>query len=768
MASLPSAWQDSHSFHHSDRKEHRMIAWQRPIFALTTILILSGSWSQANAEVCLPQQEGRPKVALVLGGGGARGAAHVGVINALEELRIPVDYVVGTSMGALVGGLYATGFNGDELTSLVSDIDWADMFSDNVRRQDRPFRRKRDDTLGLYGAKIGLSEGSSRLPAGAIAGQKIQFLLESLVGVREQTDDFDDFPIPFRAVASDILAAEVAVLDSGRLATAMRSSMALPGIFDPVEYGDRLLVDGGVLMNVPVSVAKDLGADIIIAVDVGSPLAGKENVKNLFQIVYQLTGVVTVMNTRQQLELLSENDLLLSPPIDDDITTGSFDKAVNAIPAGYDEAMRNRAILSQLAIDEDAWESRKAAMAVCVDGVPVVDFITVNNQSRFSDEVIERRLNIETGERLNLQQLENDIKTIYSLGFLQRVAFKIVEDGDQTGVEIVVLEDTRGTDFFEYGLGIYSSNFESSFNMRLGYLKTDVDKFGSEFRGLLQLGEDVGVAAELYKLIGADLKYVFLPRIAAEKSNLNVFDDNGNKLSQLLVAERVLSVGFGREFGNDALLLAGVDIGGGEVDISIGDPGFEGFEFDRGEYFLLAMYDNQDNRYFPGEGSVANIELTLSSKSLGANQEFEQISGMFLHAWTINRHSFFAGIEADASSDDAIPVQNLYRAGGFPRMSGYEYNELLGENFGMVLGGYRYQLLENSFFPGFLGGTIEYGNVYDDSADLFSDGILNGSVYFGIDSIIGPMYLGVGFAEGGRRVPFLSIGSIFTRDSLTR
>ena len=722
----------------------------------------------AHAQVCIPQENDRPKIALVLGGGGARGAAHIGVIKALEELRVPVDFIVGTSMGALVGGLHATGMNGDQLTSLMDEIDWSDMFDDKARRQDRPFRRKRDDNFGLFGAKIGLSKGGSKLPAGAVAGQNIQFLLESLVGIREQTDNFDDLPIPFRAVAADILTAEVAVLDSGRLATAMRSSMALPAIFDPVEHRGQLLVDGGVLMNVPVSVGKDLGADIVIAVDVGSPLAEKEQVKNVFQVLYQLTGVVTIVNTRQQIALLDDDDLLLTPPISKEITTGSFDKAGDAIPVGYAETMKSREVLERLSIDEDAWDRRQAAMAMCVDGVPTVDFVTVNNQSRFSDDVINRRLNIEVGKPLDLQSLEHDIQTIYSLGFLQRVTFKIVEDGEKTGVQVDVLQDVRGTDFFEYGLGVSSSNFDSSFNMRLGFLKTNVDDYGSEFRTLFQIGEDLGAMAELYKLIGPEMNYVFLPRIAAERSDLNIFDDDGNKLSQVKVRESVFSVGFGREFGNDALLMAGINVGSGEVGINIGDPGFDEFEFDRGEYFLSADYDNQDSRFFPGEGSLVRLGFLKSSSSLGADQEFEQIQSLFLHAWTVHRHSFFAAIEADASSDDAIPVQNLYRAGGFPRLSGYEYNELLGENFAMIIGGYRYHFLENSLFPGYLGGTVEYGNVYQSNTDLFSDGILNGSIYLGIDSIIGPLYFGVGFAEGGRRVPFLSIGSIFGRDSLTR
>jgi len=741
---------------------------RKPISALMAILVLAGCWSQAHAEACLPQQADRPKIALVLGGGGARGAAHVGVIKALEELRVPIDFIVGTSMGALVGGLHATGMDGDELTALMTDLDWGEIFKDKTRRQDRPFRRKRDDNFGLYAAKIGLSEGSTRLRQGALAGQKIQFLLESLVGIRDRTSNFDDLPIPFRAIAVDILAAEVAVLDRGSLATAMRSSMALPGVFDPVRHNDQLLVDGGVLMNVPVSVAKDLGADVIIAVNVGSPLAGEEDVQNLFQIVYQLTGVVTIVNTRQQIALLDENDLLLSPPIDDAIATGSFDSAADAIPAGYDEAIKNRVALSRLSLDEDAWERRRTAMAMCIDGLPVIDFVTVNNRSRFSDEVIERRLNIEVGQPLDLQQLENSIQTIYSLGFLQRVTFELVEKGDQTGVELEVLQDTRGADYFEYGLGISSANFDSSFNLRLGYLKTDVDQYGSEFRGLIQIGENIGAMAELYKLLGPDMQYVFLPKFAAEKSNLNVFDGNGNKLAQARVNEGILSVGFGRQFGGDGLLLAGVKLGSGSIDINIGDPGFSGFDFDRGEYFLSLEYDHQDDRYFPGEGSFGRIGLVKSSRSLGAEQNFEQLSSVFMHAWTFDRHSFIAAIEADVSSDDVIPVQNLFRAGGFPRMSGFDYDELLGENFGMVLGGYRYQFLKGSLFPGYLGGTVEYGNVYRRSADLFSDGILNGSIYLGINSIIGPMYFGVGFAAGGRSIPFISIGSIFTRDSLTQ
>ena len=213
----------------------------------------------------------RPKIGLVLGGGGARGAAHIGVIKKLEEFNIPVDYVAGTSMGSLVGAFYATGMNADELDRTANSLEWDDLFNDNVQRADRPFRRKRDDDLSLIGPKFGVGRNSFLLRRGAISGQKISFLFESLVHDRVQVDDFDDLPVPFRAVAADIAIGRVVVLDSGNLALAMRSSMSVPGVFDPVELNGHLLVDGGIVNNVPVDVVRAMGADRLIVVDVSSP-----------------------------------------------------------------------------------------------------------------------------------------------------------------------------------------------------------------------------------------------------------------------------------------------------------------------------------------------------------------------------------------------------------------------------------------------------------------------------------------------------------------
>jgi NTE family protein len=736
-------------------------------FFLATILLLAPAGMTWAAQ-CLQSEEGRPRIGLVLGGGGARGTAHIGVIKALEELRVPVDYIAGTSMGALLGGLSAAGMTSDDLQELAVSIDWADIFKDGVSRRDRPFRRKRDDDLGLYGVKIGLSRGGSTLPRGAVAGQKIDFLLESLVSQRTRADDFDELPIPFRAVAVDIMSAATVVLSEGRLSKAMRSSMALPAVFDPVENGEQLLVDGGVLMNLPISVAQDMGADVIIAVDVGSPLEPRDKVNNILQILYQLTGVVTIVNTREQISLLGDDDVLLVPPLGTDITTGSFAAALDAIPIGYAEAMNYREQLSSWSISEADWQRRQLQIQSCTEGLPTIEFLRVNNDSRFADEVIYHRLHVEFGQTLDLQALESDLDEIYALGFLQRVQYRIVEEGDRAGLEIDVVDDSRGTKFFEYGFGVTSTSRSSDFNMRLAYLQTDVTKYGGEFRGILQIGQDLGAGAEFYLPLSKTLKPVFVPRAAIEQSNQNIFDANGNKISQYSITESIFDVALGYEFSRNLGVFAAVRAGSGKAEVNIGDPFADPFDFNRGEYQVRALYDSQDDRYFPKSGLLARFVATRSDSALGADQNYNQYETRLFDAWTRDRHTFFAALEYDISSNDPIPIQSLYQAGGFPRLSGFSYDELIGENFGMVLGGYRYQLLESSILPGYLGGTIEYGNVARHRSDVFSDGILNGSVYFGVDSIVGPLYLGVGFAEGGRYSGFLTIGSIFVGESLVR
>ncbi|MFB3104447.1 MAG: patatin-like phospholipase family protein [Pseudomonadales bacterium] len=354
----------------------------------------------------------RPKIGLVLGGGGARGAAHIGVIKRLEELNIPIDYVAGTSMGSLVGALYATGMNADELDRTIRSLEWADLFNDNVRRTDRPFRRKRDDDLSLFGPKFGVGRDSTLLPRGAISGQKISFLFESLVHDRVQVDDFDDLPVPFRAVAADIATGRVVVLDSGNLALAMRASMSVPGVFDPVELNGHLLVDGGIVNNVPVDVVRTMGADRLIVVDVGSPLTPRDELNNLLSVLGQMTGMLIRNNVEAQLATLKQGDLLIRPDLVN-VTSTDFAKSSQAIDIGYRAADELSESLASFSVSAAEHQAHRLRIESCTASSNVIQFVRLNNQSRFSDSLILERLRIEEGRPLNADTLEEDIQQIY-------------------------------------------------------------------------------------------------------------------------------------------------------------------------------------------------------------------------------------------------------------------------------------------------------------------------------------------------------------------
>jgi NTE family protein len=250
------------------------------IFVVLIFLLLTVLPAQAQQCERVPVQ-GHPKIGLALGGGGARGGAHIGVLKMLEELRIPVDYIAGTSMGSIAGALLAVGMSTDELEQVIVEADWGDLFEDATQRKDLPLRRKSDDNLGLFGPKLGVGKGNELLPAGAVAGQKITFLFEGLTSQRVQEKDYDQLPIPYRAVAADIITGDMVVMSEGDLSIAMRASMSVPGVFDPVRVGKHLLVDGGIVRNLPVDVVRGMGAEIVIAVNVGTPLAPEEKLGNL-------------------------------------------------------------------------------------------------------------------------------------------------------------------------------------------------------------------------------------------------------------------------------------------------------------------------------------------------------------------------------------------------------------------------------------------------------------------------------------------------------
>lgn len=726
----------------------------------------AGQLASAN-EPCQAPGDQRPTIGLVLGGGGARGSAHIGVIRKLEELRIPVDYVAGTSIGSLVGAMLATGMTADELEVMMLGLDWDDLFTDDTARADQPFRRKRDDNLALFGPKVGVGKDASLLPAGAIAGQKISFLFERMVRERVQATDFDDLPIPYRAVAADIATGAQVVLAEGDLAVAMRSSMSVPGVFDPVAYGEHLLVDGGIVNNVPVDVVRGMGAEIIIAVDVGSGLTARKDLNSAFAVVLQMTNLMIQNNADDQLASLTPRDVLITPALGNDVSSTDFDKAAAGIAIGYQAADGAHAELAQLSLSEADYASYRRALAACLSPMPPVDFVHINNASRFDDSVIRERLTIREGEPLDVDELNENIRQIYALGFIELARYQVVDEEDKVGIIVHVDQDSRGTQFLEWGLDYSGDGDDSSLNFRVGYLNSAVDRFGSEFRALTVLGEDPALFLDLYKYVSPKLTLFINPQLYAERREVPVYEGE-QQIFTTEVTQYGGGLSAGREFGRHASVELGARLFSGSVDTEVGINPFGDFDYDGGEYFLRAVYDRLDDRYFPNTGSFVDARLLMSDEGLGADAEYEQLVVDALIARTVGRHTFMGGGRYYETLDEEAPVFALFRAGGFARLSGFNDQQLTGQNFAMALAGYRYHVAGSGLLPAALGMTVEYGQTAANADDLFDDALLNGSVYLGYRSPIGPLYLGIGLAEGGRQRFFVRIGNVFGRSTIGR
>ncbi len=740
----------------------------RRIVATAFVAVLVAPTVQ-GAECARPPSVDRPKIGLVLGGGGARGAAHIGVIRKLEELHVPIDYIAGTSMGSLVGAFYATGMNAQQLEATVTAIDFDTLFSDATARQDEPYLRKLDDNLGLFGPKLGIGPNSQLLPSGAVHGQKISLLFQSLTSARVQTSNFDDLPIPYRAVATDIVTGDAVVLDEGDLAVAMRSSMSVPGAFDPVPLGQHLLVDGGLADNVPIDVVRKMGADIVIAVDVGTPLEPRENLKTLVNITAQLSGLLVVRNAAQQIATLTDRDVLIQPALGSDITSASFDMVGKAIPIGYAAANEKQAELERLSIPAQSYAEARKFVESCVATPAPVEFVRLDNRSRFDDAVVLERLNVPLGQPLDTKALDRQIAQVYALGFLDLVTYDFEEEDGKSGIVVHVRQDSRGTRFLEWGLDLFSSGNSTEANLRLAILNSAVDDYGSEARVMVQLGESPAALAELYKAVNPPLQIYLRPKIFAEQQDLKTFDSSGHVLDTYQVTQWGGQFDVLREFSRYAAVSAGLRGFSGHANVQIGDPNLNDYSYNGAEYVFSAALDRLDDRYFPEYGSIANLTYVKSSTALGADAPYDQIMSKWITAWSSGRHTWIGGVEYDVTLDDDAPIYALYRAGGLFKLSGLELNEVNGQNFGEVLLSYRYNLLgKGGLFPAYVGVSAEFGNAGEHHQDPFSNGIMNGSIFFGNRSPIGPLYWGVGFAEGGDRVYFLRIGNVFGRSTIGR
>jgi NTE family protein len=708
-----------------------------------------------------PAQSGakeRPKIGLALSGGGARGAAHIGVLKVLEEHRIPIDYIAGTSMGSIVGGLYAMGMSADELEAVISEVDWADAFVDRPPRKDRSFRRKRDDDLYLVKNKPGVSLGSFNFPTGILDGQKIDLLLKKYTLSVSTVRDFDDLAIPFRAVAADIATGQAVVLDHGDLALALRASMSIPIVFAPREVDGRLLVDGGITANLPIDVVREMGADIVIAVDIGTPLAEREDITSVLAVTNQLLTILTRRNTDDQIDSLTDRDIFIRPNLGD-IETASFDRATEAVPTGVTAAEAASDKLAPLSLSAEEYRAHVAGRERRADSPPVIDEIRIVNQSRLSDGVIAARLSIKAGEPLDVERLERDLNQIYGLETFELVYYDVTLESGRTVLTVTAREASWGPNYLQFGVAVFEDYERPNFNLAAAFTRTPINGLGGEWRTGIQIGQEPNIFTELHQPIDHRLRKYIQLRVFAGERGVSVFDDEGRKLTEWGRRSYGGYAALGRELGTWGDIRAGVIRERGKDNIQVGNPSLPNRDFDTGDVFAQFYVDELDDVAFPRSGGTFQIGVKAGLEALGSDIEYEQGRVDASYPFTRGRYTGLLGGSFGTTRDNDAPFQSQFLLGGFTQLSGLERNELSGQHSALLYAVFYRRMWSSALLPAYLGVSVEYGNVYEGRNDITLDsGIAACSAFFAVDTLIGPIYLGYGFAEEGRSNYYIFLG----------
>ncbi|WP_248742893.1 MULTISPECIES: patatin-like phospholipase family protein [unclassified Pseudomonas] len=706
----------------------------------------------------------RPKVGLVLSGGAARGLAHIGVLKALEEQGIKIDAIAGTSMGAVVGGLYASGYKIDELEKLALNIDWQQALSDAPPREDVPFRRKQDDRDFLVKQKLSFrDDGSLGLPLGVIQGQNLALLLESLLAHTSDTRDFDKLPIPFRAVATDIANGEKVVFRKGHLPQVIRASMSIPAVFAPVELDGRLLVDGGMTDNIPLDVAREMGVDVAIVVDIGTPLRNRKQLTTVVDVLNQSITLMTRRNSEEQLAALHPDDVLIQPPLASFGAT-DFGRAEEMIDAGYRAAKALDARLARLKPAESQDAELNAARAPG-QRTPIITAIKVENDSKVGDDVIRYYIRQPIGEPLDLGRLHSDMGTLYGLDYFEQVQYRVVHKGQEHTLVISARGKRSGTDYLRVGLNLSDDmRGDSAFNLGASYRMNGINRLGAEWLTRAQIGDKQELYTEFYQPLDVGSRYFVAPYAAFEAQNVDSVLDN-DPIAQYRVERYGFGLNVGRQIGNNGEIRFGVGEAWGKADVRIGDQNLPSEHFNEGFYALKYSFDSLDNVYFPHDGKDVSLTLMQFEPGLGSDTRYRQWEFKLDKAMSSGPNTLILGGRYGRTLDDANVVTSSFLLGGARQLSGFREDAISGQNVSLMRAVYYRRLTPRAYlpldFPLYAGGSLERGRAWNNDNEFDSGYINAASVFIGFDTPLGPLNFSYGLNDANEQAVYLNLGQTF-------
>ncbi|HHL4082803.1 patatin-like phospholipase family protein [Burkholderia sola] len=733
---------------------------------------------------------GRPSIGLVLSGGGARGYAHLGVLKVLEDNRIPIDCIAGTSMGAVVGGLYASGMAADEMQKRLSEVNLADIAFDVTDRADLPQTSREDERLYINGLTLGFGKKGVKAPVGLVQGNRLQALLANWTAAVPTNQPFDQLPIPYRAVATDLQTGQMVVLDHGSLPLAIRASMAMPGLFAPAEINGRALVDGGLVSNLPVDTARQMGANVVIAVDIGSQLRPLDALASPADVMQQMVGILIRQNVTAQRKQLDAQDVLLTPDLGA-LAFTDFQNAKQAIAAGEIAATAALPKLRRFALTPEQYAAYRSAHAQPLPPPIRITRIDIKTSGGVPKRVVSNALHVKPGDIYDPKTVSQDLLGLTTGGNFESVTQQIVSRGDDNVLEIDAREKYWGPNFLLFGLGMSSSSTdEGGFRLHVGYRRPWLTESGLEFRADTTIGSDLQSArVELRQPLSTAYGVYLSPYAEYQRRYANLYDDSGDvKITQYLMQTARAGIDLGLPIARlgDFRVGLGYVTGHGSPTYNLPFPADDG----SGQSLLWPSFTSQaliararlvidqlDDPMFPRKGYFGElrVERSLVSRNGGSAQAFAdetsnapytEIYGKAMIAQQFGRHSVSATIEGGKS----IGGTNLINAfnftlGGFQHLSAYAADQLNGNELAYGQITYMNQLMTFNASPVkalSVGASAEVGNVWSSGQKIGGGALKQSYTFFtSLSTAFGPVYIGVALAPGGRRNFYLQLGRTY-------
>jgi NTE family protein len=700
----------------------------------------------------------RPKIGVALSGGGARGFAHIGVLQYFDEHRIPVDFIAGTSMGGLIGAMYAMGKSPAEIRQLVTTLDWDILLRGYTAFRDLAYRRK-EDRLYIPGQiTIGLRHGV-QLPAGINPGHDVGLLFDRFTLPYDNIASFDDLPIPFRCVATDLVAAEPVVFKDGSLSRALRATMSIPGVFSPVEVNGRLLSDGAALNNIPTDVVKDGGADVVIGVDIGTPLGDKESVNNLFSVLNQTNAVSTMESVRRNLRLA---DLLISPDLEK-YNVLDFKRGAEIADLGYKGAEQKALLLQNFSVSEQEWQAylAKKRSRILTD-VPVPTFVRVEGMPPSVQRTVTSELKPFAGQPIDTALLEKRLTRIRGTGRFESMDYGWIVDNGKPGLIVRGYEKTYGPPFLDLGVQIDNSNTDdTNVNLRGRLTFYDFGREGAEWRTDFSLGTTLNLATEYFRPIG-DTRFFVAGEASIGTLKRNLFL-NGKKQAEYKQNTQLIGADIGYSINSKSELRTGFNVGHQSANLQVGLPLLGEPSGTLSAFSIRYNYYGQNSPQFPTRGLVIRSSFNYFFKSPESDEQYPQgeVIGSYSYIYRDNNVLMVRGGGGTTFDHHAGPLQQ-FTLGGLFRLGGFGRDELRGDNYLFGETGYMRRLYR---LPPFLGGSLFAGGWFDAGSayNSWDDAQLKISGTGGLlmETRLGPLFIGGAWGEGGRKKFYFALGRIF-------